>query len=234
MTQRDLPASPPPFPRVRIVVDDPRSWNVGVAQQFIQRCEALGLAAPQLFHDYGEIPPGDILIMLGCVRIAPTTVLSLSRHNLVVHASALPHGRGFSPLSWQILEGKNVIPVSLIEAVADVDAGPIYEQTEVEFQGHELIDELREGIGAATIELLLRFLAKYPNVRSTEQSGPGTIYPRRRRIDSRLDINSSLLSQFNLLRIVDNSRYPAFFEHLGQRYRLTIERDTEENAAAPR
>ena len=31
--------------------------------------------------------------------------------------------------------------------------------------------------------------------------------------------------QINLLRVVDNERYPAFFEWMGQRYRILIQKD---------
>ena len=41
--------------------------------------------------------------------------------------------------------------------------------------------------------------------------------------DSRLDPDDTIAQQFNLLRVVDNERYPAFFELLGRRYILKIE-----------
>ena len=42
--------------------------------------------------------------------------------------------------------------------------------------------------------------------------------------DSELDINKSINSQFNLLRICDNKRYPAFFRKHGFTYKLQIEK----------
>jgi methionyl-tRNA formyltransferase len=38
-----------------------------------------------------------------------------------------------------------------------------------------------------------------------------------------LDPQKSLAEQFNILRVVDNDRYPAFFEWNGRRYNLKIE-----------
>ena len=36
-------------------------------------------------------------------------------------------------------------------------------------------------------------------------------------------INKTIKEQFNLLRIVNNQEYPAFFEIDGRKYKLTIE-----------
>jgi UDP-4-amino-4,6-dideoxy-N-acetyl-beta-L-altrosamine N-acetyltransferase len=58
------------------------------------------------------------------------------------------------------------------------------------------------------------------------QSGNESFYPKRTPKDSELDINKTIQDQFNLLRIVDNDNYPAFFELEGQRYRLTVELDS--------
>lgn len=73
----------------------------------------------------------------------PLSALSHNAHNLVVHSSALPHGRGWSPITWQILEGKNEIPTTLIEAGETVDSGCIYARHQMQFKGNELLDEIR-------------------------------------------------------------------------------------------
>ena len=72
------------------------------------------------------------------------------RHTLVVHESDLPQGKGWSPLTWQILAGQVSIPVTLFEAVKRADSGPIYAQRWLHFEGHELIDELRAAQAGAT------------------------------------------------------------------------------------
>ena len=43
------------------------------------------------------------------------------------------------------------------------------------------------------------------------------------------DSNKSLKEQFNLLRIVDNINYPAFFELDRHKYILKIEKANDEN-----
>jgi methionyl-tRNA formyltransferase len=144
---------------------------------------------------------------------------------LVVHESDLPKGRGWSPLTWQIRDGADHIPVTLIEAAEAVDSGPVYAQRWIAFEGHELIDELRAAQAEATHALCRAFVDHYPNstAQGREQTGEATYYPRRRPADSELDSERSLAAQFNQLRVADNDRYPAFFEWRGQRYVLQIE-----------
>ena len=145
-------------------------------------------------------------------------------HVLIVHESDLPKGKGWSPLTWQILEGKNRIPVTLLEAADKVDSGMIYGQRWIEFEGHELIDELRAAQAEATHAICRAFVDEYPDgaSRGREQTGEATYHPRRRPADSELDPERSLAAQFNQLRVADNDRYPAFFEWRGKCYRIVI------------
>ncbi len=176
-------------------------------------------------HDAEALPGGDLCFYLSYGKIVGKEVRDKYRNNLVVHESNLPKGKGWSPLTWQILEGKSLIPITLIEADDRVDSGPIYAQVSIEFMGHELVDELRGKQADATVELCRAFVNEYPAIaeRSRQQEGGETFYSRRRPVDSRLDTNKPILELFNLLRIVDNKKYPAYFEMHNREYRITIE-----------
>jgi UDP-2,4-diacetamido-2,4,6-trideoxy-beta-L-altropyranose hydrolase len=175
-------------------------------------------------HSAKELPPGDLCFYLSYGRIVHAQTRERYRHNLVVHASDLPKGRGWSPTSWLILEGAERIPVTLLEAVDAVDAGPIYLQEWLSLDGTELIDEWRSMLAASTIRLVRAFVTGFPKVLDGArlQSGEPTEYPRRRAADSVLDPGRSLAAQFNQLRIVDNESYPAFFSQGGQEFELKI------------
>jgi methionyl-tRNA formyltransferase len=177
-------------------------------------------------HSKEDLQPGDFCFYLSCGQIVPNTILSSYRHNLVVHESDLPKGKGWSPLTWQILEGTKSIPITLFEAAEKVDGGMIYAQESMEFEGHELIDELRDAQAKATIKLCKRFIEGYPRIldQAREQAGDESFYPRRTEADSELDPLQSIETQFDRLRVVDNRRYPAFFEYRNQRYSLKIEK----------
>ncbi|WP_393011433.1 formyltransferase family protein [Limnothrix redekei] len=162
---------------------------------------------------------------LSCGQIVSGEVLAQFRNNLVVHESDLPSGKGWSPLTWQILEGRDRIPVTLFEAADQVDSGDIYLQEWLEFEGHELIDELRQAQAAATLRLCREFVNRYPELLQSakQQNGQESFYPRRTPENSRLDSSQPLAEQFNLLRIVDNEKYPAFFKLNGRQYSLKVE-----------
>lgn len=174
--------------------------------------------------DSSSIPSGDVLLLLSFWGIVSAEVLSRNTHNVVVHESDLPKGRGWSPLTWQVLEGQNEIPIVLIEAEEEVDAGEIYLRQTIELFGGELIEEIRDQQAGRTFALCNEFIENYPAIVATgrRQEGSPTFYPRRGPADSRLDPERSLRDQFNLLRVVDNDEYPAFFEIDGRRYTLRI------------
>ena len=182
--------------------------------------------AVRWIHSPEELRPGDVCLLLSCSRLLKPEQLALHQHNLVVHASALPQGQGWSPMTWQILEGSTSVPLTLFEAVVDLDAGSIYRQLQIELEGHELAVDWRSLLAQATSELCLSWFDRYQEVVNAAQPQHGTssYYRRRRPADSQLDPEISLAQQFNLLRVVDNSSYPAFFYWRNHRYDLLIRR----------
>ncbi len=176
-------------------------------------------------HAAGGLPGGDLCFYLSYGRIVDNSTRARYKNNLVVHESDLPKGRGWSPMSWQILEGASCIPVTLLEAAEEVDAGPIYLQEWIQLEGHELSPEWRGFQSDSTLRLCRNFVVQYPAIleQGRQQERGSTFYPRRRPNDSELDPTKSIAQQFNLLRIVDNKGYPAFFEFAGKRLILQIE-----------
>jgi UDP-2,4-diacetamido-2,4,6-trideoxy-beta-L-altropyranose hydrolase len=208
--------------RISVLVDND-SWVLPFAAELVELFKLSGEHAT-LCRTHDDITEGDIAFFLGCVRITPPQILSRNRQNLVVHASDLPKGRGFSPLTWLVLEGQRRIPVCLIEAAEMVDEGDILAKKEFSLAGHELIGDMRELLGQATLDLCLDcVLSPFPSPRMP-QTGAPSYYSRRSPKDSRLDPTKSIADQFDLLRTVDNEKYPAFFEWRGHTYRLRIDR----------
>lgn len=217
--------------RISVVVDNP-SWVLEYATRLVSERQAAGDDAV-LCRNHAQIKHGAVAFYLGCIYITPPDVLARNSRNLVVHASDLPRGRGFSPLTWMVLEERNDIPVCLIEAVEAVDAGPVLGRASIDLEGHELIDEIRTALGAATLQLCHEFLDSDIPPDGVPQEGVPTTYARRRPADSRLDPERSIEAQFNLLRVVDNERYPAFFDHRGHRYQIVVRKMGRTPAADP-
>lgn len=166
----------------------------------------------------------DLVFILGYTKILKNETLSLNKILLVIHESDLPKGRGFAPVQWQILEGKNNITVCLLEASNEVDAGDIFDKIVLSFDGSELYDEIRKKQALITFELIDRFLESYPNFDFERQEGKPTFYRRRHASNSQLDLDKTLRNQFNLLRICNNKDWPAFFELEGVKYQIKIEK----------
>ena len=172
--------------------------------------------------DTSDVTGIDILFILGYTKILPGKFLASNSLNLVIHESALPLGRGFSPVQWQILEGANEIPVCLIEATDHVDSGDIYGTTTIKLDRHELMPEIRLAQANATKELIVSLLNKFPHYSKAAQVGSTTYFRRRSRDDDRLDPDKTIREQFNQLRIADNDLYPAYFEIDGVEYLVRI------------
>jgi methionyl-tRNA formyltransferase len=205
---------------VQIICDNESSW----INDFLREITEIFPAdyKTQMCKSYDEIVNGDIAVFLSCEHKIPQHILMMNKHNLIVHESSLPNGRGWSPLTWQILEGRESITSTLFEAEDSIDAGKIYYQEKIELNGTELVDELRQAQVLATKKLLSKFISLYPYNIPISQSGNITYYKKRYKKDSELDINLPLIGQFNLLRVVDNKRYPAFFYYKGEKFTIHV------------
>ncbi|MEK7482207.1 MAG: formyltransferase family protein [Patescibacteria group bacterium] len=176
----------------------------------------------ELITAENRVKKGDILFILSWENIIKKEILARHEHNIVIHASALPKGRGWSPLTWQILEGKNKIPVSLFEAGDKADSGPIYLQETFTLAGYELLDEMREKLGQKIIALALKFVKNCRTIKPKAQKGKPTFYPKRGPEHSEVGVKTPLAKIFNQFRAADNERYPVFFKHKGHKYILKI------------
>ncbi|OGJ60239.1 hypothetical protein A2635_05535 [Candidatus Peribacteria bacterium RIFCSPHIGHO2_01_FULL_51_9] len=213
---------------VSLLIDSPRTWYAPYADTLAREIKARGHTLTRV-GSAETLPKGDVAFFLSCERIIPAELLKRNAYNIVIHASAVPEGRGWSPMAWQILEGKSEIVVSMFEAAETVDSGDVYDRERVRFEGHELIDELRVKEAAAIQTLALRSLTLMENgdMRGETQTGEPTFYARRKPNDSELDPARSIAEQFDLLRVVDNERYPAFFTLHGHTYILKIEKNKD-------
>ena len=185
------------------------------------------LSNASIYKNHHDIQENyDIVFILSYHQIIPQESLLKNKHNIVIHESLLPKGKGWSPLFWQVLEGKNKIPFSMIEAIDEVDNGDIYMQEVLDLTGYELNEELRDKQAKTIIKMCLEFVNNYEKYKIPfKQSGDESFYLKRGKEDSRLDVSKTIKEQFNLLRIVNNDSYPAYFELDNNRYILKIELD---------
>lgn len=212
------------------IATDANGWLEEHLPTFLSELDKRGHCVT-VVNSVALIPESDVTFLLSLGQIVSTEILSRSRNTIVVHGSALPAGKGWSPVTWQILEGASEIPMTLFEAVDRVDAGAIYLQGSLSISDVDLIDEIRAKQADETVRLCLEFIDDYPAIldKATPQAETGeTFYPRRTPVDSRVDPDKTLAEQFDLMRVSDPHTYPSFFDLRGRRFTLELKRVDDE------
>lgn len=207
---------------ISILTDNPNSWILPYVE--ILKKDLNQLLSHNITHVFNskDLPGGDIMLVLSCEKILPKKYLDIYKSSIVVHPSKLPHGKGWSPLAWQVSEGLNKIPLSLFEVNEKVDSGNVYLVDYIYLNGYELNEEIKHKQGELTIKMVKEYINSYPNIKGIPQKGKETFYPKRTKKDNELNPNKTIKEQFNILRIVDNERYPTSFNLDGNEYIVKI------------
>lgn len=173
-----------------------------------------------------DLVGGDILFLISCSEILRAPDRAAYQACLVLHASDLPEGRGWSPYVWAILGGAEEITLSLLEAEDQVDSGRIWKKLIFQVPKHALWNEINERLFEAETELINFAVEHFSDIVPAQQNpNISPTYCRRRTPqDSRIDANASIKDQFDVIRVCDPQRYPAFFDLNGARYKLILEK----------
>ena len=186
----------------------------------------------QIVTSKNEIKSGDVLFLISCTEIIELDIRKRFSKTLVIHESDLPKGRGWSPISWLILEGKEEIPITLLEAIDKVDAGPIWKKCFVKLEGHELFDEISKKVYTEKIKLIDFAIGNFDCITSYQQDdSEATYYPRRTSNDHEIDVKESISEQFEKFRISDKNRYPCFFYFRDHKYKIFLEKMDDEDSS---
>ncbi len=178
----------------------------------------------QLCRSKKELDGGDILFLISCLEIISEKERSKFKSTLVIHASDLPKGRGWSPHVWDIVSGAEKITLSLLEAEDKVDSGNIWKKININVPKLALYEDINKLIFDAEIELMNFAVENFHQIKPYKQSmiSP-TYWPKREPKDSEIDVYKSIDEQFDLIRVCDFDRFPAFFYKNGKKFKLKIE-----------
>lgn len=184
----------------------------------------------ELARRKAELSGGDILFLISCSEIVRETDRAAYGACLVLHASDLPRGRGWSPHVWEIIGGAETITLSLLDAADSVDSGRIWKKLQIPIPKHALWDEINQALFEAEIDLIDFAVEHFDSVRPEPQDSTvdATYHPRRTPDDSRIDPHRNIAEQFDQIRVCDPARFPAFFDLHGHRYKLTLEKMDEQ------
>ncbi|MBC3410850.1 UDP-glucuronic acid dehydrogenase [Pseudomonas sp. SWRI51] len=177
-----------------------------------------------------ELGEGDILFLISCAEIISQSDLQSFNKALVLHASDLPQGRGWSPHIWELVGGARHITLSLLEAAQQVDSGAIWAKKVIPVPADALFDEINDLLFAAEAELMDFAVENFASGVAKPQSEDlhAGYYRKRTPEDSEIDPHSSLAEQFDLIRVCDPQRFPAFFRLHGKTYKLILEKVADE------
>lgn len=193
------------------------------------------VASHDLEHDIdlvrktNELNGGDLLFLISCSEIVTKELREKYQKSLVIHASDLPKGRGWSPHVWDIVRGAEQITVTLLEAEDEVDTGKIWKKINCKVPKDALYDEINDILFDTESRLMDYAVANFDTIEPTEQKGEPSYHVKRTPKNSQLDIDKSLRQQFDLLRVCDTERFPAFFNIHGYRYEITLKKTDGEN-----
>lgn len=167
---------------------------------------------------------GDLLFLVSCTEIVSEAVRQKYTHTLVIHASDLPEGRGWSPHIWDILNGKNEIVVCLLAATDKVDRGDVWHKIRCKIPKHYLYSDIIDVVNGAHLELMDFAIQNYKTIVPTPQPKniEPTYHPRRTPLDSMVSPNKTIVELFDQLRVCDAKRFPAFFEMDGKKFKISI------------
>jgi methionyl-tRNA formyltransferase len=173
-----------------------------------------------------ELKGGDILFLVSCSEIVTADDRAPYGVSLVLHASDLPQGRGWSPHIWSLANGASHITLTLLEAEDRVDSGRIWKKNHIPVPQSALWDEINHLLFTAEIQLMDFALQSFGQIQGEEQSVEvqPTYHRMRTPQDSQIDPHQTLADQFDLIRVCDPHRFPAFFEFRGQRFALKLEK----------
>jgi methionyl-tRNA formyltransferase len=209
---------------VTILTDQSDSWFVEYGYHLTDLLNEIKNVSANYIFTTDDIPANNsVLFMLSCVKLVSKETLSKSDANIVVHASDLPKGKGFSPLQWQVREGAESIVLTLFEAVKDVDAGDVYFKTALPFTGTELLVDLRKAMALKIVDMCKDFILNFSKFHSKPQIGEVTFFRRFIESDDELDINKTISELMNQLRSSDFEKYPPYFYYKGKRFYMRIE-----------
>jgi len=197
------------FKYLDVIIDNDNSWIWNYIP-ILEEILSLYAYKVRIFRKSMDIKNGDILFILSCDKILKENDLNKHKHNIVIHASDLPKGKGWSPWSWEVESGVNKLSLTLFEAKLELDSGEWYFKDNILLQGTELIDDVRKLLALKEFEMINKYLTEYP-LKTKKQIGEETYYNKRTSKNQELDINKSIHEQFNLLRVCDNENYPAHF-----------------------
>ena len=154
-----------------------------------------------------ELKP-DVIITLAYGQIVPQGLLDIPPYKcLNLHGSLLPKYRGAAPIQYALINNEKVTGMTLMEMVAEMDAGPMFAKKEVVIDENDNCTSLFSKMAEAAKELILEALPKYIDgeLKGVEQdSALVTFCPQIKPEEEKLDLSKDVHEIYGWIRGLSN------------------------------
>lgn len=150
-------------------------------------------------------------------QMLSTEILAIPEYGCInMHGAFLPKYRGFTPVTWVIIQGESKTGITLHYMVQKADAGDIIAQAEVAIDFKDTGQTLYDKITEAGVRLFQETYPKIknrtaPRIRQNEKEA--TYFGRRTPEDGIIDWNKSAQQLYNWVRALTHP-YPGAFTYL--------------------
>ena len=188
------------YPILAVVSQPPKPAGRGMRMQptpVHSLAESLGLPVltpqrardPEFIEQLRALAP-DLIVLASYGKILPQAVLEIAPlGNWNLHGSLLPKYRGASPIQYALLNGERETGVTLMEMVAEMDAGDIYLQATEPIHPDDDYGALEARLAARAASLLLDGLERLQAVtliRAPQDHAAATYAPLITKDDTRI------------------------------------------------
>ena len=131
------------------------------------------------------------------------------------HSSALPKGRGGSPIQNQIMLNVKKTKISAFKVSEKLDSGPICLQTNLSLKGSA--EDIFKRMETKSI-LMIKKIIKTKKLKFKKQTGKPSFFKRRKPLESKLDAykTTTINKLYDFLRMLDAPDYPKAFIKLNK------------------
>lgn len=177
----------------------------------------------------------DLGFVVGCrVLLAKAIYQIPNLGTLALHDSLLPEYRGFAPLNWSIINGRDHTGVTLFYLNESMDGGDILAQKRVVIGPRDEGPVVYNRICEATVDLVLNAVSLFERgnpPRKSQQAFEGSFTCARVPDDGLIDWKDSTANIFNLVRALAHPYPGAFTFYQGEK--LTVWKAEPAESPAP-
>lgn len=220
-----------PTSLIAVITLDDSQDNRSVLPQFISFCKDMCIdliickSKKEFDKNIHDLQP-DLCIVACWYWIISKEVLESIPHGVIgIHYSYLPMYRGWAPVVWQMINGQDIIGLSVFYFTEEMDAGDILFQDYVTNLDNDYISDILEKLESLVLVWLRKNYHKLINgtINATPQSMidvEPTYCARRYPFDGEIDWSKTASEIYNFIR-AQSRPYPGAFTYYNGK-KLTI------------